>query len=187
MWSIKSEELTRSVQQGLWPWKSHCVGSPASYSRAVGRGAREGVAVAQHPELLISSKPRLKAKPRVLLSPGYTLGSPEHSVRVEAGMAQGVPSLSVCPVAVPGLQSFHTHGGAASCFNPWPGAPCHTAAHSLLAEDGRVHGETTCSLQFKNESKSHTCNAGPTPTSTNTATAAAVGSSFSLLPSPTSH
>lgn len=50
------------------------------------------------------------------------------------------------PVSALCLQSLDTHGGAMSCFNPQPGALCHTTAHSLLGrgEDWRVKGETTC-------------------------------------------
>lgn len=43
------------------------MGPPAPHSRAAGRGAREGAALAQCPELLLSSKPRLEPKPTVLL------------------------------------------------------------------------------------------------------------------------
>lgn len=148
-WSTKSEELTRRVQQGLWPGDSHHAGHPAPYIRAMGRGAQEGVALAQHPELLISPKLRLKPKPRVLLRCahcGCAQRSPEHNVRMDAVMVHEVPSVWVCSVAALGLQSLDTHGGAMSCFNPQLGPLCHTAAHSLLGggEDWRAKGEKTC-------------------------------------------
>lgn len=193
-WSTKSEGLTRSVQQGLWPWNSLCVRHPAPYSRAVGRWAWEGMALAQHPELLVfkaKTQAQAQALPQVCTSWVYP-GSLEHSVRMEAVMVHGAPSIWVCPVAVLGLQSLDTYGGALTPLQELHATLLLT--HCLVGE--RVEGlklrklVTWHSLRWKHSlrRKAKVTHAKlATPTFTSTATTAAVGSSSCVLPSPTSY
>jgi len=56
--------------------------------RQAGRGAREEAALAQRPELLLSSKPRLKPKPTVLLQRARRLSADICRAAAQASSAQ---------------------------------------------------------------------------------------------------